>query len=418
MAGERLEQALKSYRQRYWKSTRKDKSLILDEFCELTHYHRKYAIALLNDVNDQPPPDKRKSRKFSYSKESIRILAGIWKAAGYPWSVRLKAMLPQWLPYAKNRYPRLTADIEQELLSISSRQIDRRLKNRKHQLKDHRYGRTKPGTLLKHQIPIKTDRWDVEEPGFVEIDLVSHSGENASGEFLYSLNITDIETGWVETRAILGKGQNGVLSALQDIRKALPFPVKGIDSDNGSEFINWELLRICQDENIQFTRGRPYHKNDNAHIEQKNWTHVRKIMGWVRYDTTEARDAMNDLYANELAWMMNLFQPSVKLLRKKRIGSRVHREYDVPRTPIERLVRVYRKKGKALPKPAQRLLDLSRSLDPFALSDAIDRKLTRIERLQKRPQKILEPDKKKSKIQGALQGTLNPPSEVTYDSFS
>ena len=186
------------------------------------------------------------------------------------------------------------------------------------------YGRTKPGTLLKHHIPVQTERWNTTAPGFTEIDLVSHSGDCAAGEFVHSLNVTDIHTTWVETRAVLGKSQERVRQALEMIRTALPFPLRGIDSDNGSEFINGHLYRYCQARQIQFTRGRPYKKDDNAHIEQKNWTHVRKLIGYDRYDSPAALTALNALYG-DLRLLQNLWLPSVKLVKKTRVGSRLRR---------------------------------------------------------------------------------------------
>jgi hypothetical protein len=271
----------------------------------------------------------------------------------------------------------LTEQVEQQVLRITSRQIDRRLRKKKQTLKRRLYGRTKPGTLLKHHIPLKTDCWDVTEPGFSEIDLVSHSGDNACGEFVYSLNLTDIHTGWVETRAVMGRGEAGVVDALDDIRRCLPFPLRGIDSDNGSEFINYHLYDYCRKRHIQFTRGRPYKKDDNAHIEQKNWTHVRRVFGWDRYDTREVLKAMNDLYTHELRLMMNLYQPSVKLRAKERVGSRLRRRYDAPQTPLDRLIAGRDPKG--LSPAIQKLLALREKTDPFTLSVTIETKLARIE---------------------------------------
>ena len=174
-------------------------------------------------------------------------------------------------------------------------------------------------------------------PGWVEIDLVSHSGNSGEGEFIYSLNITDIFTGWVETYAVLGKGQRGIVAALDALAQRLPFALEGIDSDNGKEFINAGLLACCRKHHLQFTRGRPYKKDDNAHIEQKNWTHVRKLLGWNRYDRAGALRAINALYAKELRFMMNWYQPSVKLDRKERVGSQVRRRYLAPQAPVDRL---------------------------------------------------------------------------------
>ena len=265
----------------------------------------------------------------------------------------------------------LSPKLEEQLLRMSARQMDRRLQARKRRLKRRLYGRTKPGTLLKHHIPLKTDRWDVATPGFTEIDLVSHSGNAADGEVVHSLNVTDIHTTWVETRAVLGKHQRGVQQALAELQQALPFRLLGIDSDNGSEFINGHLYDYCQTHAIQFTRGRPYKKDDNAHIEQKNWTHVRKLLGYLRYDSPAALAAINALYRNELRLFQNLFLPSVKLVRKERVGSRLRRRYDAPRTPLERVLAC------AAIDRAQvtALVALRARLDPFALAEAIDRQL-------------------------------------------
>ncbi len=365
---------LKAIHVRYHGASRPLKQRILDEFCEVTGYHRKYALRLLNG----PPPGRRprqgrRQRAVRYGTQVIQILAAIWEAAGYPWSARLKALLPLWLPWARPRF-RLTPPLEEQLLALSPRQMDRRLQPYKRHLKKRLYGRTKPGTLLKHHIPLRTDRWDVTVPGFTEIDLVAHSGECAEGEFLHSLNLTDIHTTWVETRAVLGRGQTGVQQTLEEMRRALPFRLQGIDSDNGSEFINAHLYRYCQAQGIQFTRGRPYKKDDNAHVEQKNWTHVRKLMGYVRYDSREALAAMNALYRHELRLFQNLFLPSVKLVQKIRVGSRVRRIYARPQTPLERVLAC----PEADPVKVAHLKALRERLDPFALAQAIDQQLTQL----------------------------------------
>ena len=381
MAGERLAKALKGYRKRYRKASNKpERSEVLTEFCKATNYHRKYAVALLNGPEEDKQSELRR-RGASYSASAVRVVERIWKAAGYPWSERLKALLPLWLPWAHKHIGGLTPEVEDEVLRISARQIDRRLKDKKRSLKRRLYGRTKPGTLLKHHIPIKTDCWDVTQPGHAEIDLVSHSGPCASGEFVHSLNLTDIQTGWVETRAVLGKSEVRVTGALDEIRHTLPYRLCAIDSDNGSEFINHHLYRYTQHHDIQFTRGRPYKKDDNAHIEQKNWTHVRKLFGWERYDTKEVLEAMNDLYCNELRLMMNLFQPSVKLRSKERVGSRLRRRYDKAKTPLDRLVDSYA--GQTLPLPVQKLVLLRERLDPFELTQRIETKLEAIERVRR-----------------------------------
>jgi hypothetical protein len=303
----------------------------------------------------------------------ISVLSTIWEAAGYPWSLRLKALLPVWMPWAQKRF-HLTPRLKQQLLRLSPRTIDYRLRSKKRQLKKRLYGRTKPGTLLKHHIPVKTDNWDVRQPGFTEVDLVSHAGSSASGDCCHSLNLTDIYTTWVETRAVLGKGQEGVRRAMETIRQALPFKLLGIDSDNGSEFINAHLYHYCQALEIQFTRGRPYKKDDNAHIEQKNWTHVRRLVGYERYDSPAALEALNDLYSRELPVFQNLFLPSVKLRRKVRVGSKLKRVYDSPQTPFQRVCA----SKQAIPTKVAQLQQWRDTLDPFELSQQIERKLERI----------------------------------------
>ena len=370
---------LRAIYDRYRRGSDEAKGKILDEFCRVCDYHRKYAIRLLNGPRPGARPAPRRTRGPSYSRAVIRALAQIWEAAGYPWSVRLKAMVPIWLPWLRQRMP-LTPELEAQLHAISARQIDRRLQPRKRILRRRIYGRTKPGTLLKHHIPIKTDHWNVTQPGFTEIDLVSHSGDCADGEFAHSFNVTDIHTTWTETRAVLGKGQGGIVAGLEEMRQSMPFTLRGIDSDNGSEFLNHHLVRYCRTGQIQFTRGRPYQKDDNAHIEQKNWTHVRKLIGWDRYDSTAAVQLLNDLYRHELRLMMNLFQPSVKLMRKERVGAKLKRCYDVPRTPLERL-QAY---PDADPKSVARLIALRDTTDPFALAKTIDDKLVRIYELASR----------------------------------
>ncbi len=376
MAGERTLATLVSYRKRYQKANRMGRSKLLDEFCATTGYHRKYAIALLRRPLEDKACAVRRRRGVTYSAAGIRVLEKVWEAAGYPWSVRLKALLPQWLPWARLHMRGVTPQIEAELLKMSPRQMDRRLKTSRRDRKRRIYGHSKPGTLLKQQIPIRTDHSDIVCPGFLEVDLVEHCGPCASGEFVYSLNATDVYTGWTQTRAVLGKGGTGVCTALEEFRRELPFALLGIDSDNGSEFINQHLLRWTARLGVKFTRSRSYKKNDNAHIEQKNWTHVRKIFGWDRYDTAEQCAAMNAVYRGDLLQMMNLFQPCVKLVEKVRIGSRVRRRYDKPKTPLDRLASHY--PLDALPLAVQRLLAARENMDPFALSSRIDKALSRL----------------------------------------
>jgi hypothetical protein len=232
----------------------------------------------------------------------------------------------------------VTRDIKKKLLRISSATIDRvlRQERKKYELKGRSL--TKPGTLLKHQIPIRTfSEWNEQRAGFVEIDLVGHEGGNPRGDFIQTLNVTDVYTGWTEMQAVKNKAQIWVFDALKDIRGKLPFDLLGIDSDNGGEFINDHLVRFCHEEQITFTRSRSYRKNDNCFIEQKNYTIVRRYIGYARYDTEIAQKLMNELYGH-LRLYVNFFQPVMKLIQKTRIGSRVRKKYDEPQTPYQRVL--------------------------------------------------------------------------------
>lgn len=362
---------IKAVQARYQRATKSEKGEILEEFCRVNEYNRKYAIRRLNG-SAPPKMVLRRRREFRYSTTTLQIAEAIWKSSGFLCGQRLKETIPLWLPFAKQRFA-VSPDIERQLLSISARQLDHRLRPKKRLWKKRFYSTTRPGSLLKHMIPIRTHTWDIKKPGYLEIDLVAHCGNSGEGTFINTLTSVDIETGWVERAAVMGKGQSGVFDGLLDIKNALPFHLRGIDSDNGEEFINWHLLNFCQNSRpkIAFTRSRAYKKNDNAHVEQKNWTHVRQLFGWDRYDSDAAARAMNDLYENELRWFQNLFQPSLKLKEKVRIGSKVIRRYEIAKTPLQRLLhsRLYDRDKVA------KLQILQTTLDPFELSKTIDRKL-------------------------------------------
>jgi transposase InsO family protein len=356
MGGKSRWEYLRAIYVRYKKVGKENRRRILDEFCAVCGYNRKYAIRLLNGPAPEKPKKRvRHGRQPKYGASVIGVVATIWQAAGYPCSVRLKALLPLWLPWAIKRL-RISKPTQEKLFTISAATMDRRLAQKKLRLKKRLYGRTKPGTLLKHHIAIKTDCWDVKSPGF---------------------NVTDIHTTWVETRAVMGKSQIAVLDAMKEIAQALPFKLLGIDSDNGSEFINHHLKTYCDQNQIQFTRGRPYKKDDNAHIEQKNYTHVRKLLGYQRYDSLQVQRAINELYRNELSLLQNLFLPSMKLKQKNRVGSKLKRRYELPRTPLERLAQC----PEANPVKIKELKALRDKTDPFELANRIDHKLDRIYQL-------------------------------------
>ena len=353
---------IEDMRRRYAAATLVGRSALLDEVVAVTGYHRKHANALLCGPAHRPV--KRRRRRV-YGELVTAALVAIWQAAGYPWSARLKAMLPLWVPWLQKRMP-IDEPTRLQLLRISARSIDRLLKPKRSSIRRQRNSLTRSGAWLIHQIPIRTERWDATQPGWLEIDLVAHCGNSAGGEFICSLNSTDIASGWTETRAVMGKGKAAVVAALDDIRQSLPFSLVGIDSDSGSEFINEHLLRWCRQHNIAFTRSRPYKKNDNAHIEQKNWTHVRKVFGWLRFDSADVLELMNSLYKCELRTWMNYFQPSVKLVRKERVGSRVRKYYDAPQTPFDRLCAIG-----ITPQNAH-------SIDPFQLEERITTTIAQI----------------------------------------
>jgi transposase InsO family protein len=359
--------------ERYHKVPKQSKTRILNEVCEVCGYHRKYAIWRISQWRareGQPASRKRRRRGKLYPPEVLRIVEKVWEVAGYPWSVRLKEILRLWLPWIRRQF-RLAEAQESKLLVISPSTIDRTLRDQKRQLRCRIYGRTKPGTLLRHRIEIRCEHWDVKVPGYLELDLVSHSGSCAEGEFIYTLNLTDMASTWDESCSVMGKSEEVVIEALREIAAALPFPVLGIHSDNGSEFINWHLKAFCDARDLQFTRSRPYKKDDNAHIEQKNWTHVRKLIGWDRYDSPQALQAMNGLFRHELRWYMNLFQPSVKLVQAIYKGSRRTRHYDHPQTPLDRLLSL--KAGD--PQRLEELSLLRRHTDPFELAAQVQEKL-------------------------------------------
>jgi hypothetical protein len=379
MARRSKQEYLRTIHPRYRQAERAEKTMMLDAFTQVCGDHRKYALWLLNRPLPEPPRPRRVTRRPTrYSEAMILVLAQMWEATRYLCSQRLQAALPQWRPWMRPRMA-LTPELERQLLAISPRQMDRRLQPRKRTLKRRRYGTPRPGTLLKHQIPIKTDHWDVHQPGYLEIDLVSHSGASASGEFLPTLDSGDIQTCWVERQAVRGKGRHGVVQAMTTIEQLLPFPLRGIDSDNGSEFINEHRWAFCQrpaGQAIQFTRSRPSKKDDNAHGEQKNWPHVRKLVGWDRDDSAEALQALTALSA-DLRLFQNLFQPSMKLLTKVRKGSRLIRCDDRPQTPFERV----RACPEADPEKVAALRRVLAQTDPFALSQRIDQQLDRLYRV-------------------------------------
>lgn len=363
---------------RYKKASRTQKSVILDEFCATCGYHRKHAIRLLRSFKRfVKPKAKRRGRSPVYAKEAIlKPLKQIWLAANLPCSKRLKALLPLWLPGYREYHGDPPSEAIQALLAISPATLDRLLRPIRVQYGKRGRATTKPGTLLRRQIPIRTEQWDESRPGFLEADAVAHCGESLLGMFAYTLDCVDIATGWSEQRAVWGKGEIGVLEQIQQIEKALPFPLLGFDCDNGSEFLNHHLLRHFTQRKrpIQFTRSRPYHKDDNAHVEQKNWTHIRQWLGYQRLDRPEVVPLLNSLYGQEWRLFHNFFCPSVKLLSKERIGSKIIKRYDRPKTPYQRIWESPSISSSTKQSLSQKL----EKLNPFVLRKGMEEKLKKI----------------------------------------
>jgi hypothetical protein len=360
---------------RYRNAPRKEKTSILDEFCATLGYHRKHAIRLLRKFKRfRKPKNKKRGRAPIYSHPPIlKPLKQIWLAANLPCSKRLKPILPLWLPgYMKNFGP-LPNEVLQALLTISAATIDRVLTPTRIQYKKRGRATTKPGTLLRNQIPIQTNQWNESRPGFLEADTVAHCGDSLSGMFAYTIDCVDIATGWTEQRAVWGKGETAVLEQIKDIEKSLPFPLLGFDCDNGSEFLNHHLYRHFQQRKkpVQFTRSRAYHKDDNAHVEQKNWTHVRQWLGYTRLDNPNAVPLLNLLYSQEWRLFHNFFSPSVKLIAKQRIGSKTIKHHDNPKTPYQRIL----DSPHIPPQIKNSLSKQLETLNPFVLRKAMEEKL-------------------------------------------
>lgn len=373
----------------YRGASKKEKGAILEQFVNTTGYSRWYARLVLRHEGRCLQPDQQtillavrgrpraRKRPRIYDEKVMAALVKLWRMMDYICGKRLQPILSE-LVAVLERYNEFRCDRETraKLLSISAASIDRLLKpeRRKHELRG-RSG-TKPGTLLKKQIPIRTfAEWDDQRPGFVEIDLVGHDGGTAAGDYCQTLDLTDVATTWTETMAVRNKAQAWVFEAIKKLRQNLPFPLLGLDSDNGSEFINQYLSAYCQQEKLSFTRARPYRKNDNCFVEQKNYSVVRRAVGYQRYDTEAQLDLLNELYAT-LRLYTNFFQPTMKLQSKERVGSKVTKRYDRAQTPYQRVL--------AAPQVAKASKELLRTKYETLNPAALKRKLTRLqERLLK-----------------------------------
>jgi hypothetical protein len=370
---------LESIRARYLHGSKKVKQLVLNEFCEVCGYNRKYAIRLLNArANAHAGQGKaRAGRPAKYHQRELKdALVVLWKAGNLPCGKRLKAMIPLWLPC----YPKpLSRQVKTLLMTIAPATIDRLLRPLRTRYSKRGLSTTKPGSLLKRHIPIKTNQWDEQRPGFLEADTVAHCGSSTAGMYANTVNMVDIATTWSEQRAIWGKGEAAVIDAAISIEQALPFSILGFDCDNGSEFLNWPLFKHFTDRKrpVQYTRSREYHKNDNAHVEGKNWTVVRQYLGYERFEDPKIVPLMNDLYTTEWRLLLNCFMPSVKLIEKRREKSKIIKRYDPPTTPLARVLA----SPHVDPQTKQQIALLSKKLNPFELQSRVSTKIKRILKL-------------------------------------
>jgi len=380
---------LKVIREKYFKAgTRKEKTRLLDEYCGNTGQSRKYVIWKIH--KGMVKPKQRKKRKETYDGQVRAALAKMWEIFDYPCGQRLKPLLEREVDRLKEFGEiGISDEVALKLKTMSPATIDRKLKHQRKVLHLLRAkGGPKPGYLLKQKIPIKLTEWDTSQVGYLEADLVAHCGSSTLGEYINTVSATDISSGWWEGEPIMGKSQEHSFWALKEIRQRTPFEWKGLDSDNGSEFINQVLYKYCQREGLEFTRSRANRKNDNAYIEEKNWTHVRKVFGYLRYDTYEELTIMNDLCRNELRLYKNFFQPVMKLQSKERIGGKVKRRYQQAKTPYQRLM-----ESEQLPEGVEEeLTAIYLSLNPAQLKREIDAKLEQLSRVYAEKRKTQQAD--------------------------
>ena len=369
------EDLLPKLQARYARRNREGKTRMLDELCEDYGFERKYAIKLLGNKLPAPTGQRKPGRRPRYP-EIEPIVRTIWKHAEQPCGKLLAPALKHWLPFFEKHHGKLSAKLRRLVLQASPATLDRLLKSARVQAPLRGRSATKPGSLLKIQIPIRTGTWDVTQPGYLEADTVAHCGGSLAGDFIWSVTYTDILSAWTEGRAVWNRGAQGVVNATRDTEANLPFAIQGFDCDNGGEFLNYHLLRYFSDrpQAVQFTRSRPYHKDDNAHVEQKNWMWPRQLLGYQRLEDPEQVEPINELFREAWGPLHNFFIPTQKLKQKWRDGSRWRKRYEAGATPYERLM----KAGVLKPQARRELRDRYQSLDPFELSAEVERRLAGI----------------------------------------
>lgn len=376
-------EVLKKLRRRYLSAGPEHKRKLLDQAQELLGYHRKAAIRALRAPTIQRAPHLMTGRPVTYEPEPLLpYLRPIWQATDYACGRRLVAMLPEWIPAYEEHERRVPEEVRDKLLRASGRTLDRLLEP----LRVQGAGRslTRPGTLLRHQIPIRGSVWEEGKAGWLEVDTVALCGGTTAGEYVWMVDGVDYATTWVEVRAMWGRGQAGTLTALRDMEANLPFALLGLDSDNGGEFLNYHVMRWLQQRPrpVFMTRSRPYKKDDNAHVEQKNWTHIRQCFGYERHDNPEVVPLINTLINKAYGPLLNFFHASLKLDRKERIHGRLKRIYGEAQTPLARVLA----SAEVSVQTKQRLQREKARLNPFALKRVINRSLKEIaSRRQMRP---------------------------------
>jgi len=360
----------------YPRRNKAGKSRMIQETVEATGLSRKHVIKVLGGRLPVAGASgkRRGGRSASYGEAEAKVLLAIWRAANYLCSQRLVPVVELWLPHYERRFGAIEAGTRANLLKMSASSVGRLLAPWKAREGKRRLCTTKPGTLAR-LVEVRTENWDIKGPGHMEADTVSHGGGSTAGDYVWSLTATDIWTGWTETRAFWNKGREATLAAVRDMETSLPFKLLSFDSDNGGEFLNHHLygyLVTDREEPVKFTRSRPYRKNDQAHVEQKNWTCVRELVGYDRLPHPEQAKMLNEVYARECSLYNNLFLPSMKCTgTEQRPGRKPRRIYDKAATPLDRLSRC----PEAAPATIARLLALREMSDPFALSKAIRRKI-------------------------------------------
>ena len=367
-------EALARIHGRYQRAGRPHKKLILDEFCATCGYHRKAALRLLNRPRPAAPP-KRSGPKIIYDPvEVLPVLKEVWLASDQLCSKLLKAALPEWLEHHQRHHALIPKAFKEKLLKISPAQIDRLLRSTRVQHPKKGLSATRPGTLLRHAVPTRGGPPDTSKPGSVEADTVAHCDDSTEGDYVNSLTFTELYSGWTENRAVWNKSADAVLVQLKELEKVVPYAMKDFHTDNGGEFLNWALHRHLTGRAVKlpWTRSRAYRKNDNAHCEQKNWTHVRQLFGHDRFEHPELVELMNDLYAREWSQFTNHFKPTFKLLRRDKKDGRTKRIYEKkPRTPYQRLL----ESADIAETTKAKLRTQHAPLDPFALKKSIEIKL-------------------------------------------